>query len=440
MGTEKGYTEEYYKSHLDKDGYIDNTAYIGLNQCFAENLKQLLMPGQVLDVGCACGYLVSAFRDLGVNAYGVDSSEYALEHVRSTCRQYCRKGILPDLRLPDGFPEKYDLVTCIEVLEHIPEKDTVKSIQALTNLSDVILFSSSPNDLTEVTHVNVHPLSYWCERFAAEGYFPDVRIDLSFGPPQFILFRKEKKALSAADLFAYMDTQYFTRMLKAKELSDVAVERYNLIKEYQAQVTSKDAELGNLSKLANERLELIKEFQAQIPAKDAELEKLFKLANERLELIKEFQSQLSRFGVFQENFDLLKQVVQDRSDVLKYGHAVLDTCHDFQEKLALAESKNAELAEELSASYDLIQQYLARIKSISAERDSMNQQLQQISAERDSMDRQLQQISAEMEKARQTELNQSKENENLRHEIQDLRASKAFRLAVQLSKIYHIFR
>jgi SAM-dependent methyltransferase len=331
MGSEQGYTEEYYKSHLDKDGYIDNPAYVELNRRFAENLKKLLMPERVLDVGCACGYLVSAFRDIGVSAYGVDPSEYALKHVRTTSRKFCRKAALPELKLPGEFPQKYDLATCIEVLEHIPETDTVKSVQALTRLSDAILFSSSPDDLAEETHVNAHPLSYWCEKFAENGYFPDVRADLSFGPPQFILFRKSGKAPSAADLFAYMDTQYFTRMVKAKELSDVAAERYGLIKDYQAQLAAKDAEIAKMSGLANERLALVGDLRAQVTVKDAEIAKMSGLANERLALVGDLRSQAA---VKDAEIEKLAELANER----------LSLIGDLRAQLAAKDAKDAEIA------------------------------------------------------------------------------------------------
>ena len=309
----KGYTEEYYRSHLGPQDYIDNPVYPAINRVLAENLKRILMPRSVLDVGCACGYLVSGFRRIGVDAFGVDSSEYALGKVIDTCRQYCRKAVLPKLDLPEGFPSRYDLVTCIEVLEHIPERDAAAAVSALTELADTILFSSTPGDWDEETHVNVHPLSYWCGLFAERGFFPDVEIDLSFGPPQFILFRKRETPPSAADLFRYMDTLYFPRAAKEAEavkLSQTANERLTLIRDYQTQVAAKDAEIAKLSQLANERLTLIsakdaetvkfsdlaserlallRDYQTQIAARDAEIAKLSGLADERLALVKDLQ-------------------------------------------------------------------------------------------------------------------------------------------------------
>ena len=63
-------------------------------------------------------YLVAALRDRGVEAYGVDISEYAISKVREDIKPYCCVGSLTE-SLPKQLPETYDLVVTIEVLEHL---------------------------------------------------------------------------------------------------------------------------------------------------------------------------------------------------------------------------------------------------------------------------------------------------------------------------------
>ena len=50
---------------------------------FADHLIRALKPARVLDVGCALGFLVEAFWDRGVEAWGLDISTYAIEQVRA---------------------------------------------------------------------------------------------------------------------------------------------------------------------------------------------------------------------------------------------------------------------------------------------------------------------------------------------------------------------
>src|SRR6266699_3931927 len=45
-----------------------------------------LAPRTVLDAGCAIGFLVEARRERGVEAWGIDISEYAIEQVPETIR------------------------------------------------------------------------------------------------------------------------------------------------------------------------------------------------------------------------------------------------------------------------------------------------------------------------------------------------------------------
>jgi len=64
----------------------------------------------VVDFGCAKGYWVKAMRLLGYRAYGVDISEYAIEHSDSDTRQYLECARRPGRWCEYGY--------CKDVLEH----------------------------------------------------------------------------------------------------------------------------------------------------------------------------------------------------------------------------------------------------------------------------------------------------------------------------------
>ena len=120
------------------------------------------------DAGCATGYLVEAFRDCGVAAWGVDSSEYAISNARPGAKDFVRCQSL--LEPIDGH---YDLLTCIEVLEHIPAKDAANVIGNLCAASDNIIFTSTPLDFDDPTHLNVRDANYWDAAFAEQGFARD---------------------------------------------------------------------------------------------------------------------------------------------------------------------------------------------------------------------------------------------------------------------------
>lgn len=78
--------------------------------------------GRTLDVGCATGFVVEALRELGVDARGVDVSQYAVEQAALGARGHIGYGDLSRrLPFPDG---RFDLVTVLETLEHL-EPDAV---------------------------------------------------------------------------------------------------------------------------------------------------------------------------------------------------------------------------------------------------------------------------------------------------------------------------
>ena len=115
---------------------------------------------------------METLRDRGVQAWGADISEFAIQNVREDIRPYCRvASITKPIPLNAG---RYDLVACIEVLEHLTAEEAGSAIANLTAVTDTILFSSSPSDFNEPTHINVRPPIDWLQMFAAHGFSPDL--------------------------------------------------------------------------------------------------------------------------------------------------------------------------------------------------------------------------------------------------------------------------
>src|ERR1700676_5586381 len=107
------YDEAYYRSGLGPAPYRRDATWLGFFGTVADQLVRTFAPRTALDVGCAMGMLVESLWDRGVVAEGIDVSEYALSCVRPDMRPHCRYG-----SIVDGVPGRYDLVSCIEVLEH----------------------------------------------------------------------------------------------------------------------------------------------------------------------------------------------------------------------------------------------------------------------------------------------------------------------------------
>jgi hypothetical protein len=97
--------------------------------------------------------------------------------------------------LLEPITERYDLITCVEVLEHLTEADAHRAIDNLTSATDTILFSSTPSDFEEPTHLFVQPPLVWIDLFSARGFNVDLLSDCSFLAPHAIVFRRAEKPL-----------------------------------------------------------------------------------------------------------------------------------------------------------------------------------------------------------------------------------------------------
>lgn len=165
--------------------YERNEAWLNFFGMIADRIISDIRPASVLDAGCAMGFLVEALRRRGVQAWGVDISDYAISQVHPDVREFCRVG-----SITEPFERRYDLIVCIEVLEHMPSAEGERAIANLCAHTDDVLFSSSPRDFAEATHVNVQPPEYWAERFARRGLFHDLDFDASFITAWAMRFRR----------------------------------------------------------------------------------------------------------------------------------------------------------------------------------------------------------------------------------------------------------
>jgi hypothetical protein len=187
--TETGdYTAAYYLgSHLGPPYSYEEPHWQQFFGAVADAVVATFAPSTSYDAGCAIGLLVRALVDRGVDARGGDISQYAVEQAPPGLRERLE---VKDLAEPlDG---RYDLVTCVEVLEHMSPADAQKAIAHLCAATDVILFSSTPEDFREATHVNVRTPASWAADFARHGFFRRMDVDASFLSPWAVVFAREQ--------------------------------------------------------------------------------------------------------------------------------------------------------------------------------------------------------------------------------------------------------
>jgi len=184
-GVDSASFDEYYYRHCCGEPYERTPDRLAFFAQVAERIVVDMGPRRVLDAGCAFGFLVEALRERGVEADGIDLSPHAIGQVHPSAAPYCRQG-----SITTDLPDSYDLIVTIEVLEHMPVRDGERAIDNICAHTTDVLFSSSPYDHREPTHVNVQPMEYWAEQFARHGFYRDIDYDASYITGWAVRFRK----------------------------------------------------------------------------------------------------------------------------------------------------------------------------------------------------------------------------------------------------------
>jgi len=108
----------------------------------------------ILDVGCGGGILCESLAQRGANMTGIDMGEAPLNvaklHQLESGLSINYKKITAE-ELAEQEPESFDIVTCLEMLEHVPDPSTViKACSALVKPNGHVYFST----------INRNPKSY----------------------------------------------------------------------------------------------------------------------------------------------------------------------------------------------------------------------------------------------------------------------------------------
>ena len=224
------YGADYY-GHYAADGvsYERNAFWLDFFRKIADRLIEDFQPKTALDAGCAIGLLVEALRDRGVDAEGVDFSEFAVTHSRDDIRPFLRVG-----SITEPLTKRYDLITCFEVVEHMPREEADRAIANLCGFSDEIILTSTPMHFRDPTHTNIHPQEYWTERFARQGFIRDVDYDGAYIAPWAARYRRSSAPIHR--VIADYDRAYSRMLHELQERHAVVVDQMREITAQQARL------------------------------------------------------------------------------------------------------------------------------------------------------------------------------------------------------------
>lgn len=105
-----------------------------------------LVGKKVLDVGCGGGILAESMATRGALVTGIDLSDKALSvarlHLLESGQKVDYRKISAE-ELADGMPDAFDIVTCLEMLEHVPDPaSTVRACARLVRPGGRVFFST----------------------------------------------------------------------------------------------------------------------------------------------------------------------------------------------------------------------------------------------------------------------------------------------------------
>jgi hypothetical protein len=188
----------------------------------ARNARRLvtdLQPASVLDASSEPGVLVERLRDLDIDASGLDAPE--------------------DLGEP--LERKYDLVVCIDVLEQLSPSDTEAALENLCASTDRVLFSSTPFEYAEPTHVNVHSPEDWSAQFARQGFVRNLDYDASFLNPWAALYERSHTLLP--EIVRTYDRAWWQLRLEVRQVREKVLELHAQLEEGSGPVAEENLRL-----------------------------------------------------------------------------------------------------------------------------------------------------------------------------------------------------
>jgi SAM-dependent methyltransferase len=257
------YGASYYQHYWGGGGpYERNERWLEFFGKVADGIVRDLHPTTVLDAGCAMGFLVEELVKRGVDAHGIDVSEFAISQVHESVRDRCRVQ-----SLTDPLERRYDLITCIEVVEHIPPEDSDAAIGNLCAATDRLLLSTTPQDFGEPTHVNVHPPEDWSATLAKQGFHRDVERDFSYLSPWAGLYTNREE--EPAETVRRYDRAWWRLRREVAEVRESLLAAQSQLGELEGEglLENRESILAQIDHLREENLRL----RDLLVGKDAEL-------------------------------------------------------------------------------------------------------------------------------------------------------------------------
>jgi SAM-dependent methyltransferase len=119
----------------------------------------------VFDIGCGAGQLLQEFAKLGKRCVGCEYSEAGIRRAGETVTVF-----RADAGKKIHLSQHFDLVTCVEVAEHLDRKRSSQLVENCTTYGDQVFFTAALPGQPGVGHINLQPREFWLDLFACNGF------------------------------------------------------------------------------------------------------------------------------------------------------------------------------------------------------------------------------------------------------------------------------
>lgn len=119
----ESYDEGTYEVYSDQEKLRKK-----LNELRLKEIEKYIPEGKLLDVGCATGYFLDAAKNYGLETFGVELSEKAVQQVMLRHKNIFQ-GAVEDANFNDST---FDFITIFDLIEHVTDPDsTIKEVSRI---------------------------------------------------------------------------------------------------------------------------------------------------------------------------------------------------------------------------------------------------------------------------------------------------------------------
>jgi hypothetical protein len=153
------YDQKFYLAH--QEGVFNSARHV------VPLLLDLIGMKSVCDVGCGVGEWLATFIENGVSdVLGLDGAYVDKKILRIPASKFRTT----DLNQPFSVDRTFDVVTTLEVAEHLHPDRAPGFVRDLTALSSIVIFAAAVPGQGGIGHINEQWPDYWVKLFKERNY------------------------------------------------------------------------------------------------------------------------------------------------------------------------------------------------------------------------------------------------------------------------------